>query len=229
MYQVPMIDRRTSFNEICNPLEQDPSTGHAYDALNFPQGHSMYGANNATELPILPPKKPAVDNATKFQNYGQISIEQLVYNIVEEILAGGYERPVDQGPKPTEPVYNVLEPEPHRDTSAAEGPSQHDDVTVKESEPRHDTSKEPSQYDDVIVKEPGTSRDTSEEPNQYDDVTVKEPEPSRETLEEPSQYDDVTVKEPEPSRETSGELSQYDDVTDDGPVYSTLEELNIGR
>ena len=84
-----MIDRRTSLNEISNPLEQDPNTGHIYDVLNFPQEHSIYGAKNATEIPTLPPKNPAVDNATKFQNYGQISIEQLVYNIVEKILAGG--------------------------------------------------------------------------------------------------------------------------------------------
>ena len=197
MYQVPMIDRRTSLNEMSNPLEQDPNTGHIYDVLNFPEEDSAYGAKNNTELPPLPPKEPTVDNVTKFKNYGQISIEQLVYNIVEEILAGGNgnERPVSDGQKQTEPEYNVLEPERQRDTS--EGTDQYEEVAVELEEPRQDTPEGPKQDEQV---------------------------PSCETSGEPSQYNDVTVKELEPSRETLGEPDQYDDVAADGPVYSTLEE-----
>ena len=192
-----MIDRRTSLNEISNPLEQDPNTGHIYDVLNFPQEHSIYGAKNGTEIPTLPPKNPAVDNATKFQNYGQISIEQLVYNIVEEILASGNgnERSVNNGSKQTEPEYNVLEPELQAD--ASEGTSHYE-----EEEPRQDTSE------------------------RHDDVTVKEPEPSLDTSGEASQYEEVATKTSEPSHETSGRPIQNDDVTADGPVYRTLEEPN---
>ena len=197
-----MIDRRTSFNEISNPLEQDPNTGHIYDVLNFPQEHSIYGAKNGTEIPTLPPKNPAVDNATKFQNYGQISIEQLVYNIVEEILASGNgnERSVNNGSKQTEPEYNVLEPELQGD--ASEGTDQYEEVTVNEEEPRQDTSE------------------------RHDEITVKEPEPSPDTSGEPSQYEEVATKKSKPSHETSRRPIQNDDVTADEPVYRTLEEPN---
>ena len=196
-----MIDRRTSLNEISNPLEQDPNTGHIYDVLNFPQEHSIYGAKNGTEIPALPPKNPAADNATKFQNYGQISIEQLVYNIVEEILAGGNgnERSANNGSKQTEPECNVLEPQLQGD--ASEGTSHYEEVSVNEEEPRQDTSE------------------------RHDEVTVKEPEPSRDTSGEPSQYE-VGTKNSEPSHETSGRPIQNDDVTADGPVYRILEEPN---
>ena len=198
MYQVP-IDRRTSFNEISNPLEQDP----IYDILNFPEERSSYDAKNSSELPTLPPKNSAVDNATKFQNYGQISIEQLVYNIVEEILASGNGngRPVGDGPMQTEPVYNVLEPEPQRDTS--EGTNQCEEVIVEKEEPR---------------------QDNTEGPNQHDEVTVKEPEPYPDTSGEPSQLEEVAIKTSETSLETPGKPIQNGDVTADGPVYHTLEE-----
>jgi len=202
MYQVP-IDRRTSFNEISNPLEQDPNTGHIYDVVNFPPENSLYEAENSTELPTLPPKSSAVDNTTKFQNYGQISIEQLVYSIVEEILASGSgnERPVGNGSKQTEPVYNVLEPEPQRD--ASKGTNQYEEVIVEKEEPR---------------------QDNSEGHNQHDEVTGKEPEPFRDTSGESSQFEEVAIKKSKPSLETPGEPIQNDDVTADGPVYRTLEE-----
>ena len=204
MYQVPMIDRRTSLNEISNPLEQDPNTGHIYDVLDLPQEHSIFEAQNNSELPPLPPKVPTVDNSTKFQNYGQISIEQLVYNIVEEILASGNgnERPVlNDGQKQTEPEYNVLEPDPQRDAS-----------------------EEGDQYEEVIVKEAGPRQDTSEKPNQHDEVTFQEP--SCEISGEPSPYNHVTIKEPKTSHEILREPNQYDDVTVDGPAHSILEELD---
>lgn len=206
MYQVPMIDRRTSLNQISNPLEQDPNTGHIYDVLNFPQERSTCEAQNNTELPPLPPKVPTVDNSTKFQNYGQISIEQLVYNIVEEILASGNgnERPVlNDGQKQTEPEYNVLEPDPQRD--APEESDQYEEVTVKEAGPRQDTSEKTNQHGAVTFQEPELSCETSGEPSPYNHVTVEELKTSPETLREPNQYDDVTV---------------------DGPVHSILEELD---
>lgn len=201
-----MIDRRTSLNEISNPLEQDPNTGHIYDVLNFPQEHSIYEAQNSSELPPLPPKVPTVDNSTKFQNYGQISIEQLVYNIVEEILASGNgnERPVlNDGQKQTEPEYNVLEPDPQRDVP--EESDQYEEVTVKEAWPRQDTPEKTNQHDAVTFQEPELSCETSGEPSPYNHVTVEEPTTSRETLREPNQYDDVTV---------------------DGPAHDILEELD---
>ena len=202
MYQVPMIDRRTSLNEISNPLEQDPNTGHIYDVLNFPQEHSIYEAKDRTELPTLPPKNPAVDNATKFQNYGQISIEQLVYNIVEEILASGNgnERSVNNSSRQTEPEYNVLEQQLQGD--ASEGTSQYEEVTVNEEVPRQNTSE------------------------RHDEVDLKEPEPSPDTSEEPSQYEEVPTRKSEPSREGPGRPIPNDDVTADGHVYRTLEEPN---
>lgn len=206
MYQVPMIDRRTSLNQISNPLEQDPNTGHIYDVLNFSQERSTCEAQNNTELPPLPPKVPTVDNSTKFQNYGQISIEQLVYNIVEEILASGNgnERPVlNDGQKQTEPEYNVLEPDPQRD--APEESDQYEEVTVKEAGPRQDTSEKTNQHGAVTFQEPELSCETSGEPSPYNHVTVEELKTSPETLREPNQYDDVTV---------------------DGPVHSILEELD---
>ena len=205
MYQVPMIDRRTSLNEISNPLGQDPNTGHIYDVLNFPQEHSIYGAKNGTELPTLPPKNQAVDNATKFQNYGQISIEQLVYNIVEEILASGNgnERPANNGSQQTEPEYNVLEPELQGD--ASEGTSQYEEVIVNEEEPRQDTSE------------------------RQDEVNVKELEPSPGTSEELSQYEEVATRKSEPSCEVPGKPIQNDDVTADGLAYSILEEPNTNN
>ena len=127
---MPMVDRRTSFNEMSNPLQQDPDTGHVHDPLNnIPQRHSMYGARRTTELPAVPNEMVRFPrNATRFQNYGHISIEQLVYNIVEEILTGGYERPANENnvaPKETDPVYNVLEG-PYCETS--EKRHQYDDV-----------------------------------------------------------------------------------------------------
>ena len=206
MYQVPMIDRRTSLNQISNPLEQDPNTGHIYDVLDLPQEHSIFEAQNSSELPPLPPKVPTVDNSTKFQNYGQISIEQLVYNIVEEILASGNgnERPVlNDGQKQTEPEYNVLEPDPQRDVP--EESDQYEEVTVKEAWPIQDTSEKTNQHDAVIFQEPELSCETSGQPSPYNHVTVEEPKTSHETLREPNQYDDVTV---------------------DGPAHSILEELD---
>lgn len=181
MYQVPMIDRRTSLNEISNPLEQDPNTGHIYDVLNFPQEHSIYEAKNRTELPTLPPKNQVIDNTTKFQNYGQISIEQLVYNIVEEILASGNgnERPVNNGSKQMEPEYNVLDPELQGD--ASEGNSQYEEVIVNEEEPRQDTSEG---QNEVTVKELEPSPDTSEGLSQYEEVATRKSELSSENTRE---------------------------------------------
>ncbi|KAJ7351712.1 hypothetical protein OS493_035972 [Desmophyllum pertusum] len=124
MYQVPVTDRRPSFNEMSNPLEEDPNTGHVY--AHVPLEHSMYGTKNATQKPIVP-EGPVPDNATKFQDYGPISIEQLVYHLVEDILEGRHEKPLNDVPNETEPVYHVLE-EPYRETSKE--PHQYDDVTT---------------------------------------------------------------------------------------------------
>lgn len=178
MYQVPMIDRRTSFNEVSNPLGQDPNTGHVHDALSkVSQGHSTFGIKNTSGVPAVPKKMVQLpDNATRFQNYDAISIEQLVYNIVEEILAGGVERPVhvNDAPKETEPEYNVLE-EPYREIS--EEPRQYDDV------PADDVTADGPVYN--VLEEP--YRGTSKEPHQYDDVPADDvtPEgPIYSTLEE---------------------------------------------
>ncbi|KAL9959629.1 hypothetical protein ACROYT_G032967 [Oculina patagonica] len=231
MYQLPTVDRRTSFNEMSNPLGQD-------DAINeIPQGHSTFGVKKTSALPPVPKKMAQLpDNATRFQNYDTISIEQLVYNIVEEILSGGYERPVNvnNAPKETEPEYNVLE-EPYRETS--EEPHQHD-------LPADDLTPDGPEYN--VLEEP--YRETSEEPHQHDlpadDLTPDGPEynvleePYRQTSEEPHQHDlpadDLTPDGPEynvleePYRETSEEPHQHDlpavDLTPDGPEYNVLEE-----
>lgn len=189
MYQMPMVDRRTSFNEMSNPLQQDPNRGHIHDPPNnVPQRHSMYGARRTTVLPTVSNEMVRFpDNATRFQNHGHISIEQLVYNIVEEILAGGYERPANGNnvaPKETDPVYNVLE-EPYCETS--EKPHQYDDV------PKDDVTTDGVTSNDVTTDV--THTDVAADVVIRNDVTIDDvtpDEPVYSTLEDIDMNTNVT-------------------------------------
>ena len=128
-----MVDRRTSINEMSNPL------GQHVDPINGPQGNNFQSFKNTTQAPVSL-KGLVRDDATRFlQNYGPLSIEQLVYNIVEEILAGNHEKTVNEGPNENEPVYQVIE-EPYRETS--QGSNQYNDVRDTNKDPVYSTLEE---------------------------------------------------------------------------------------
>ena len=78
-----------------------------YAALNIQEGHNVYGPPKNQEPFYHVLEKPTTDGEVHLQQYGVNSLEQPVYNILEELpVTGGLEGPTNHG---AEPVYNVLE------------------------------------------------------------------------------------------------------------------------
>ena len=97
-YQVPMDDIYDKKEEKSDEVDTKVDN---YACLNIPEGSNIYGLRNDLNL-----------DDKLYQNYHFISIEQPVYNILEELSrlegSGGSLN------SKTEPVYNVLD-EPYAD------------------------------------------------------------------------------------------------------------------
>lgn len=114
-------------------LGQNLEEEQVHDRLNVPQRQKFQSFKHNPQIPESV-KKHAKNETIRFlQEYGPLSIEQLVYNIVEEILIGGQETTdVDEDQNENDPVYQVIEEfcgEPPQDTT------QHDDAISATRDP----------------------------------------------------------------------------------------------
>ena len=81
-----------------------------YAPLNISEGQNIYGYVNTQEPVYRVLEIPAYDNEVKSQAIGHpISIEQPVYNLVEELSVKGVEGPAYDGTHDNQPLYNVLD------------------------------------------------------------------------------------------------------------------------
>ncbi|KAL9959623.1 hypothetical protein ACROYT_G032959 [Oculina patagonica] len=135
-YDAPQEQVRhgTLRNQQTTSSEENSQSGGLYAALNIPDGHNIYGPRDGQE------EMP--------QNYGFSSVEQPVYNVLEDLSVRDSEETVHYGPYEPEPVYNVLE-EPYAEGS--ERPAWYGSVPV--DGPVYNTLEELNQY----TGSPGTN------------------------------------------------------------------------
>lgn len=129
---MPHINSQTHF------AHNDPHTDQVYAPLNISESQNIYGHGNIREPLYRALENPGYDNDRKSKTYGRaISIEQPVYNLMEELSTPGADGPVQDGVYDDQPVYNVLEG-PYLEDS--EGPGHYD--TGSPEEPVYNTLEE---------------------------------------------------------------------------------------
>lgn len=132
-YQVPHRSSETHYTE------SNPNTDHVYAPLNISEGQNVYGHVNTQEPIYRVLENPTYDNDITCLNYGRlISVEQPMYNLVEELSVKGAEGPARNGACDDQPVYNVLE-EPF--TGGSEGPDHYGAISL--DEPAYDMLERP--------------------------------------------------------------------------------------
>lgn len=131
-YQVPLANRKSSFNAMTNPLEDDSTTGHLYEPLDVPKEQKISGPQSKADNGPNKNNHLNADNASMFQKYGPINLEQRVYNLVEDLPTPCPGEAVNDGPNDglnnvpsgglnsdsnrAEPVYHVIEGPFHEPT-----------------------------------------------------------------------------------------------------------------
>ncbi|KAL9959626.1 hypothetical protein ACROYT_G032964 [Oculina patagonica] len=129
-YDAPQQQVRhgTLRNQQTTSSQENSQSGGLYTALNIPDGHNIYGPRGSQE--------------EMSQNYGFCSVEQPVYNVLEDLSVKDSGETVNNGHSDPEPVYNVLE-QPYAE--GPEGPAWYGSVPVHGPVYRN-TLEEPYQY-----------------------------------------------------------------------------------
>ena len=194
--------------------EKNSPSGGLYAALNIPEERNIYG--------------PRESQDEMSQNYDFSSVQQPVYNVLEDLTVKGSRAIANNGPYEPEPVYNVLE-EPFAEVS--EDPTCYGSAPV--DDPEYNTLEEPNQYTGSTYKNDPVYNvlegpEVSEEPKWYGSAPVDGPVYN--TLEEPNQYTGSTYKNDPvynvlegPDQNGSGEEDRYGPSGFQDPVYNVLE------
>lgn len=89
--------------------DDDSIEDHVYAPLNISEGHNIYGHLHTQKTVYKASEDSVCDKVTRSHTHGPISINQPVYNLLEDLSVVRSKGPVNDSNNDTQPVYNVLE------------------------------------------------------------------------------------------------------------------------